>query len=142
MTFLFYVERSRLRMLCQCTTSDSVTVTTPVLHILSRRLFQSAVAPLRCAAALVDLLFHALAWSSVGSPRLLICRRGCLQTHPGACFVFTASGLPWRRGLRPPPPPEFLLFGRLTGRLPSASADPPLPPDEDHLCAKIIFQGL
>ena len=45
---------------------------------------------------------------------------------------------------RPPPLLRSFCFsagGAALRRLPSASADPPLPPDEDHLCAKVAFPG-
>lgn len=142
--FILYWSAVGLECCVSVPQSDSVTFTGCLFfsHSFPLRLFQNTESrPLRCAAGPCRFTFSRTAVRPVGSPRLLICPRGCLQTHLGAGFVSTASGLPWRRGLWPPPLLRSFCFsagGAALRRLPSASADPPLPPD-DHLCAKVAF---
>lgn len=144
--FILYWSVVGLECCVSVPQSDSVTVTGrlffsffPVEVVPEYRVAPPVVGSTPCRFTV-----RRIAVRPVGSPRLLICRRGCLQRPLGAGFVFTASGLPWRRGLRPPPLLRSFCFsagGAALRRLPSASADPPLPPDEDHLCAKVAFPG-
>lgn len=110
-------------------------------HILSRGGCSVQSRPLRCAAALDRFTVPRIAVTSSWQSQTPNLSSRLFADTSGACFVFTRPrGFLEEGGFTAPSSPPSFCFSAGSGEsCLLQSADPPLPPDEDHLCAKVAL---